>query len=132
MQPVSTNSWPIYLNNMNSLIATACSNKLATTLGVEDFSQLKKDYGKGQADVIMNVTGTIIFDQVTGETAKQLFDRFGKIMQDRISLSINRMDTSISQSKQLDADIPASKTAGLSCGGFVNMVADDHQGQKIG
>jgi hypothetical protein len=115
----------IYLNNIDSLIATARSNKVATCLGVQDFSQLKKDYGKDQADVIMNITGNIISGQVTGETAKQLSERFGKIMQDRASFSINRMDTSISRSKQLDSAIPASKIAGLSSGDFVGMVADD-------
>jgi type IV secretory pathway TraG/TraD family ATPase VirD4 len=120
----------IYLNNMDSLIATARSNKVATTLGVQDFSQLKKDYGKDQADVIMNITGNIISGQVTGETAKQLSERFGKIMQDRTSLSINRTDTSISRSKQLDTAIPASKIAALSSGEFVGMVADDPD-QKI-
>jgi type IV secretory pathway TraG/TraD family ATPase VirD4 len=120
----------IYLNNMDSLIATARSNKVATTLGVQDFSQLKKDYGKDQADVIMNITGNIIAGQVTGETAKQLSERFGKIMQDRTSLSINRTDTSISHSKQLDTAIPASKIAALSSGEFVGMVADD-PGQKV-
>jgi len=115
----------IYLNNIDSLIATARSNKVATCLGVQDFSQLKKDYGKDQADVIMNITGNIISGQVTGESAKQLSDRFGKIMQDRSSLSINRTDTSISKSKQLDTAIPASKIATLSSGEFVGMVADD-------
>lgn len=115
----------IYLNNIDNLIATARSNKVATCLGVQDFSQLKKDYGKDQADVIMNITGNIISGQVTGETAKQLSERFGKIMQDRASFSINRTDTSISRSKQLDSAIPASKIASLSSGEFVGMVADD-------
>lgn len=62
----------VYLNNMDSLIATARSNQVATTLGVQDFSQLKKDYGKDLADVIMNITGNIISGHVTGDTAKQL------------------------------------------------------------
>ncbi len=115
----------VYLNNMDSLIATARSNKVATTLGVQDFSQLKKDYGKDQADVIMNITGNIISGQVTGETAKQLSERVGKIMQDRTSLSINRNDTSISKSKQLDSAVPPSKISTLSSGEFVGMVADD-------
>jgi len=115
----------IYLNNMDSLIATARSNKVATCLGIQDFSQLRKDYGKEQADVIMNITGNIISGQVTGDTAKQLSERFGKIMQDRESLSINRSDTSISRSKQLEAAIPPSKISALSSGEFVGMVADD-------
>ena len=115
----------IYLNNMDSLIATARSNKVATCLGVQDFSQLRKDYGKEQADVIMNITGNIISGQVTGDTAKQLSERFGKIMQDRESLSINRADTSLSRSKQLESAVPPSRISALSSGEFVGMVADD-------
>ena len=115
----------IYLNHMDSLIATARSNKVSTTLGIQDLSQLRKDYGKEYADVIMNITGNIISGQVSGETAKQLSERFGKIMQDRESLSVNSSDTSISHSKQLEAAIPPSKISALSSGEFVGMVADD-------
>lgn len=120
----------IYLSNIDGLIATARSNQVATTIGVQDFSQLKKDYGRDGADVIMNICGNIISGQVTGETAKQLSERFGKIMQDRASLSINRTDTSINRSQQLESAIPPSKIAALSSGEFVGMVADDPQ-QKI-
>jgi hypothetical protein len=115
----------IYLNNMDSLIATARSNKVATCLGIQDFSQLRKDYGREQADVIMNITGNIVSGQVTGDTAKQLSERFGKIMQDRESISINSGDTSISRSKQLESAVPPSKISSLSSGEFVGMVADD-------
>jgi len=115
----------IFFNHIDSLIATARSNKVATTLAMQDFSQLKKDYGKEQADVIVNITGNIVSGQVMGETSKLLSERFGKIMQDRESVSINRADTSISRSSQLDYAIPASKIASLSAGEFVGMVADD-------
>ena len=98
---------------------------MATTLAMQDFSQLKKDYGKEQADVIVNITGNIISGQVMGETSKLLSERFGKIMQDRQSVSVNRLDTSISHSKQLDSAIPASKIAALSSGEFVGLVADN-------
>ncbi|TWI85891.1 type IV secretory system conjugative DNA transfer VirD4/TraG family protein [Lacibacter cauensis] len=122
----------IYFNNIDSLIATARSNKVATTLAMQDFSQLKKDYGREQADVIVNITGNIISGQVMGETSKLLSERFGKIMQDRQSVSVNRTDTSISHSKQLDSAIPASKIAALSSGEFVGMVADDpHEKIKL-
>ncbi|PZR29145.1 MAG: conjugal transfer protein TraG [Citrobacter freundii] len=121
----------IYLNNIDSLIATARSNLVATTLGIQDFSQLKKDYGKDQADVILNITGNVVSGQVNGETAKQLSERFGKIMQDRTSLSINRTDTSVSKSKQLDAAIPPSRISSLSSGAFVGMIADEPK-QRIG
>ncbi|MFD2873243.1 conjugal transfer protein MobC [Mucilaginibacter ximonensis] len=115
----------IYFNAIDSLIATARSNKVATCLGVQDFSQLKKDYGREQAEVIANIVGNIISGQVVGDTARQLSERFGKIMQDRESLSINSQDTSISRSKQLEAAIPPSRIATLSSGEFVGAVADD-------
>jgi hypothetical protein len=120
----------IFFNNMDSLIATARSNKVATTLAVQDFSQLKKDYGAEQADVITGIVGNIISGQVTGDTAKTLADNFGKIVQDKNSLTINSSDTSISKATQLDYAIPASKIAALSSGEFVGMVADNPE-QKI-
>lgn len=120
----------IYFNNIDSLIATARSNKVATTVAVQDYSQLRKDYGRDQAEVIMNIVGNVISGQVVGETAKFLSERFGKIVQERESVSINRTDTSISRSTQLEAAIPPSKIASLSSGEFVGMVADDPD-QKI-
>lgn len=120
----------VYFNNIDSLIATARSNRVATTLAVQDYSQLKKDYGRDQAEVIMNIVGNVISGQVVGETSKFLSERFGKIVQERESVSINRTDTSISRSTQLDAAIPPSKIASLSSGEFVGMVADDPD-QKI-
>jgi hypothetical protein len=115
----------IFINGIDSLIATARSNKVATCLGLQDFSQLKKDYGQDQSSVIINIAGNIISGQVTGETAKSLSERFGKIVQVKESISINRNDTSISKSGQLDFAIPSSKIASLSSGEFVGMVADD-------
>jgi len=115
----------IYFNNIDSLIATARSNKVATTLAVQDFSQLKKDYGAEQADVITGIIGNIISGQVTGDTAKTLSDNFGKIVQDKNSMTINSSDTSTTRATQLDYAIPAAKIAGLSSGEFVGMVADN-------
>ncbi|WP_166925516.1 conjugal transfer protein MobC [Flavobacterium poyangense] len=115
----------IYLNNIDSLIATARSNRVSTCLGIQDFSQLRKDYGREQADVIINIVGNIVCGQVSGDTAKQLSERFGKIMQDRESLSINSSDTSISRSRQLESAVPPSKISSLSSGEFVGMTADN-------
>ncbi|MFP5439039.1 MAG: conjugal transfer protein MobC [Bacteroidia bacterium] len=115
----------LYLNNMDSLIATARSNKVSTCLGIQDFSQLRKDYGKEQADVIVNITGNIVSGQVNGDSAKQLSERFGKIMQKRQSLSINSNDTSVSHSRQLDSALPPSRISTMSSGEFVGIVADE-------
>lgn len=115
----------IYFNGIDSLIATARSNKVATTLAVQDYSQLKKDYGREQAEVVMNIVGNIISGQVPGETARQLSERFGKILQPRQSISMNSSDTSVSRSTQLEAAIPPATIASLSSGEFVGTVADD-------
>jgi hypothetical protein len=120
----------IYFNGIDSLIATARANKVATTLAVQDYSQLKKDYGRDQAEVIMNIVGNVICGQVVGETSKLLSERFGKIVQERQSISINAADTSVSRSTHLDAAIPPSRIATLSSGEFVGTVADDPD-QKI-
>ena len=120
----------IYFNGIDNLMATARANRVATTLAVQDYSQLKKDYGKEQAEVIMNIVGNVISGLVVGETAKLLSERFGKIIQQRESISLNSSDTSVSKSTQLDAAIPASRIAALSSGEFVGMVADDPD-QKI-
>lgn len=115
----------LYFNGIDSLIATARSNKVATTLAVQDYSQLKKDYGREQAEVIMNIVGNVISGQVSGDTAKQLSERVGKIVQQRQSVTINSQDTSVNKSTQLDLAVPASKIAGLSSGEFIGTVADD-------
>jgi hypothetical protein len=115
----------IYFTGIDNLIATARSNKVATTIAVQDYSQLKNEYSREQAEVILNIMGNIISGQVSGESAKFLSEKFGKIMQDRESISINSNDTSISKSKQLEQAIPASTIASLSSGEFVGMVADN-------
>lgn len=97
---------------------------------MQDFSQLRKDYGGDESSVIMKIAGNIISGQVTGETAKSLSERVGKIVQVKESVSINRTDTSVSKSAQLDFAIPPSRISNLSSGEFVGMVADD-PGEKI-
>ena len=115
----------IFFKGLDNLIATARSNKVAVVLGFQDFSQLKRDYGDKEAAVIMSTVGNVFSGQVVGETAKTLSERFGKILQKRESVSINRNDTSTSISTQLDSLIPASKISTLSQGMFVGAVTDN-------
>ena len=115
----------IYFRGLDNLIATARSNKVAVCLGFQDFSQLNRDYGDKESKVIQNTVGNIFSGQVVGETAKNLSERFGKVLQKRQSLSINRNDTSSSISTQLDSLIPASKISTLTQGFFVGAVSDN-------
>ena len=120
----------IYFRGLDNLIATARSNKVGVLLGFQDFSQLTRDYGEKESKVIQNTVGNIFSGQVVGESAKTLSERFGKVLQQRQSVSINRQDVSTSINTQLDSLIPASKIANLSQGTFVGAVADNF-GEKI-
>ena len=115
----------IYFKGLDNLIATARSNKVAVCLGFQDFSQLKRDYGDKEAAVVMNTVGNIFSGQVVGETAKTLSERFGKVLQQRQSMSINRNDVSHSINTQMDSLIPASKISTLTQGMFVGAVSDN-------
>lgn len=120
----------VYIRGIDNLIATARSNKVAVCLGFQDFSQLTRDYGEKESKVIQNTVGNIFSGQVTGESAKNLSERFGKVLQKRQSISINRQDVSTSINTQLDSLIPASKISNLSQGTFVGSVSDNI-GEKI-
>ncbi len=115
----------IYFRGIDNLIATARSNKVATTIAVQDYSQLKNEYSREQAEVIMNIMGNVISGQVSGDTAKFLSEKFGRILQDKESISINSSDTSVSRSKQLEQAVPPSVISALSSGEFVGIVADN-------
>ncbi|MFP5438850.1 MAG: conjugal transfer protein MobC [Bacteroidia bacterium] len=115
----------IYFRGLDNLIATARSNKVAVCLGFQDYSQLTRDYGDKESKVIQNTVGNIFSGQVVGETAKSLSERFGKVLQKRQSMTINRNDKSTSISTQLDSLIPASKIATLTQGMFVGAVSDN-------
>ena len=115
----------IYFRGLDNLIATARSNKVAVCLGFQDFSQLTRDYGDKESKVIQNTVGNIFSGQVVGETAKSLSERFGKVLQKRQSMTINRNDKSTSISTQLDSLIPASKISTLTQGIFVGAVSDN-------
>lgn len=122
--------YPTLVANLIPTISTGRSNLISCTIGIQSIEQVKKEYGAEQAEIIAGICANIISGQVSGSSAKKLSETFGKIMQDRQSMSINSSDTSISKSTQMDLAIPASKIATLSSGEFVGIVADSPD-QKI-
>ncbi|MBQ0081515.1 MAG: type IV secretion system DNA-binding domain-containing protein [Alistipes sp.] len=114
----------IYFRGLDNLIATARSNLVAVCLGIQDFSQLKRDYGEREATVICNTIGNVFSGQVVGASARDLSERFGRTMQQRRSVSYSDSGTSSQFSEQLEQMIPPSKIAALSPGEFVGEVAD--------
>ncbi|MCO5238915.1 MAG: YWFCY domain-containing protein [Chitinophagaceae bacterium] len=117
--------YPTIYTPLDTVVATGRSNLISTTIGVQSIEQVRRDYSREQAEVLINICGNLIAGQSSGDTAKQVSERIGKIMQDRESYSINSGDTSISRSKQLETAVPPSKISALSSGEFVGMVADD-------
>lgn len=113
-----------YAHGIHLTLAQARSNKVAVTLGIQDFSQLRMEYGRDHADAIFNLPANIICGQVSGDSARLVSERFGRILQERNSISTNSRDSSTSQSHQLDLAVPASKISSMSSGEFVGMVAD--------
>ncbi|SJZ67649.1 AAA-like domain-containing protein [Chitinophaga eiseniae] len=118
------------VNGIDALVGTGRSNLIATTIVIQNLDQVRKDYSREMADVLMNLCGNIICGQVSGDTAKQMSERIGKIMQERSSVTVNSSDTSVNHSQQLDLAVPASTISGLSSGEFVGIVADN-PGQEI-
>lgn len=116
----------IFFRGLDNLIATARSNRVATCLGYQDFSQLKRDYGDKDAATIINTVGNTFSGMVVGETAKTLSEQYGRNIQHRTSTSINETGESVSISEQMDQLIPASKIATLSQGTFVGSLSDNN------
>jgi type IV secretory pathway TraG/TraD family ATPase VirD4 len=78
-------------------------------LAIQDASQLKLDYGRERAEVVIHICGNIMVGQAAGDIAKQVSERLGKILQDKESLSINDSDTSVSRSNQLEYAVRAHR-----------------------
>ncbi len=115
----------LYTQGIDQLIATARSNKVCVLLGMQDFSQITRDYGKEVADVIINICGNIFCGQVVRDTAKAVQDMFGKILQKRESVNLGKQDTTYTINTQMEFIVPESKIANFSQGQFAAKVADN-------
>ena len=120
----------IYFRGLDTLIATARSNKISTLVGIQTIDQLIRDYGKEQANAILTNIGNVFAGQSVGETAKFIQNRMGKILQERQSININRNTQSSTFSTQMDFLVPEGKIATLPQGYMVGQVADNF-GQQV-
>ena len=119
----------IYLKGLDNLISTARSNNVAVVLGAQDKSQLVRDYGKKESDVIFNTVGNLFAGAVKGSTAQELSRTFGK--EDRGMTSFHEGESeSTSLSYQLRELLPAHRIEALSQGCFCGYVSDSNT-QKI-
>ncbi|MCU4176967.1 type IV secretory system conjugative DNA transfer family protein [Carboxylicivirga sp. N1Y90] len=114
----------IYFRGLDTLIATARSNRISTLLGIQTIDQLIRDYGKEAANAILTNIGNVFSGQASGETARYMQNRMGKVLQERQSLSINRSTQSSTFSTQMDFLVPEGKMATLPQGHMIGQVAD--------
>jgi len=117
----------IYFRGLDTLIATARSNRISTLLGIQTIDQLVRDYGKEAANAILTNIGNVFSGQATGDTARYIQSRMGKVLQERQSVSINRATQSSTISTQMDYLVPEGKIATLPQGNMVGQVADSFQ-----
>ena len=116
----------IFLPGVDKILNTCRSNGVVFVLGGQDVSQFYRDYGKKEADVLINTPGTTFIGQVNGESAKTMSQVFGKLDRVRESESIGRSTDSVSISMQEKEIMPARKIETLSTGTFFGRVADTH------
>ena len=119
-----------YIHGLNTLIATARSNKVCTVLSAQDYTQLILEYGKEVADSIFNTIDNIIAGKVAIDTAKKISEAVGKINYTTQSISINQDNTSTSFNTQRDYIVPPEDISQLSQGEFCGIVSDTYK-QKI-
>lgn len=115
----------VFIKGLDNLIATARSNKVAIVLGAQDKSQLRRDYGEKEAEVIMSTVGNVFSGSVEGKTAESISKAFGKEFRQRVSQSLGDETNSRSVSYQLEEILPASKIMDMSQGTFCGWVKDN-------
>ena len=115
----------IYFRGLDTLIATARNNRISTLMGIQTVDQLIRDYGKEQANAILTNIGNVLSGQASGETARFMQQRMGKVLQERQSVNINHNTQSSTFSTQLDYLVPEGKIATLPQGCMVGQVADN-------
>jgi hypothetical protein len=120
----------IYFRGLDTLIATARSNKISTLLGLQTIDQLVRDYGKERANAVLTNIGNVFAGQSVGDTARFIQARMGKVLQERQSLNINRETQSTTIATQMDFLVPEGKIATLPQGWMVGQVADNF-GQQV-
>ncbi len=115
---------------LDNLIATARSNKIATWLGFQDLQQLIRDYGDKNAKAIFGTIGNIITGMISGDTAKSLSEKFGKVKVKKENYSVASGKVTQSYSEDMQETIPASDLSTLPQGWFAGQVADNF-GEEI-
>ena len=124
----------LYFHKIDRLIGTARSNKVAVTLGFQELPQLEADYGKVGMQKIITTVGNVVSGSARSkETLEWLSnDIFGKVVQLKKGVTIDRDRTSINLNENMDNLVPASKISDLPTGWICGQTARDFVQTKVG
>ena len=124
----------LYFHKIDRLIGTARSNKVSVTLGFQELPQLESDYGKvGMQKVITTVGNVVSGSARAKETLEWLSnDIFGKVVQLKKGVTIDRDRTSINLNENMDSLVPGSKIADMPTGWICGQTARDFVKTKTG
>ena len=124
----------LYFHKIDRLIGTARSNKVSVTLGFQELPQLEADYGKVGMQKIITTVGNVVSGSARAkETLEWLSsDIFGKVVQLKKGVTIDRDKTSINLNENMDSLVPASKISDMSTGWICGQTARDFVKTKTG
>lgn len=124
----------LYFHKIDRLIGTARSNKVSVALGFQELPQLEADYGKTGMQKIITTVGNVVSGSARAkETLEWLSsDIFGKVVQLKKGVTIDRDRTSINLNENMDSLVPASKISDLPTGWICGQVARDFVKTKTG
>jgi hypothetical protein len=124
----------LYFHKIDRLIGTARSNKVSVALGFQELPQHEADYGKVGMQKIITTVGNVVSGSARSkETLEWLSnDIFGKVMQIKRGVTIDRDRTSINLNENMDSLVPASKISDLPTGWLCGQTARDFVATKTG
>lgn len=124
----------LYFHKIDRLIGTARSNKVSVTLGFQELPQLEADYGKTGMQKIITTVGNVVSGSARAkETLEWLSnDIFGKVVQLKKGVTIDRDRTSININENMDSLVPGSKIADMPTGWICGQTARDFVKTKTG
>lgn len=124
----------LYFHKVDRLIGTARSNKVSVALGFQELPQLEADYGKVGMQKIITTVGNVISGSARSkETLEWLSsDIFGKVVQLKKGVTIDRDKTSINLNENMDSLVPASKISDMPTGWICGQTARDFVQTKTG
>lgn len=124
----------LYFHKIDRLIGTARSNKVSVALGFQELPQLEADYGKVGMQKIITTVGNVISGSARSkETLEWLSsDIFGKVVQLKKGVTIDRDKTSINLNENMDSLVPASKISDMPTGWICGQTARDFVQTKTG